>query len=45
MTTAVQPDQKSITRMERYVEKYRQKSGTSAHPDPAITEAVSFDRC
>ena len=40
MSTALQPDQKSIIRMERYVEKYRRKSGTSAHPDSAITEAV-----
>ena len=40
MTASVQPDQKSISRMERYVEKYREKSGTSAHPDPAVTEAV-----
>ncbi len=40
MTTAAQPDQKSITRIDRYVEKYREKSGTSSHPDPAVTENV-----
>jgi ferredoxin-thioredoxin reductase catalytic chain len=26
--------------MRNYVEKYRQKSGTSAHPDEAVTDAV-----
>ncbi len=40
MTTQTQPSEKSMMRMRNYVEKYRQKSGTSAHPDEAVTDAV-----
>ncbi len=29
-----------IDKIRRYVEKYREKSGTSAHPDPNVGEAV-----
>jgi len=29
-----------MKRMRNYVEKYRQKSGTSAHPDETVTDAV-----
>ncbi len=29
--------------MEGFVEKYREKSGSSAHPDPAVTEAVAIE--
>ncbi|MGF1581020.1 MAG: ferredoxin-thioredoxin reductase catalytic domain-containing protein [Gemmataceae bacterium] len=30
----------SIQKMERYIEKYREKTGTSAHPDPEVTKSV-----
>jgi ferredoxin-thioredoxin reductase catalytic chain len=30
----------SLARMRNFVEKYCAKSGTTTHPDPAITEAV-----
>ncbi|NQV25850.1 MAG: ferredoxin:thioredoxin reductase [Rhodopirellula sp.] len=40
MSPAVDPGQKTIDRMNRYVEKYREKSGTSAHPDESVTEGV-----
>ncbi len=35
-----QPSEKSLKRMRAYVQKYWQKTGTSAHPDPEVTEAV-----
>ena len=35
-----QPSEKSLSRMRNYVEKYRQKSGTFAHPNDEVTEAV-----
>ena len=34
------PSDKSLTRMKVYVEKYWAKTGTSPHPDRAITDAV-----
>lgn len=34
------PSPATIDRIRRYVEKYWEKSGTTRHPDPAITEAV-----
>jgi ferredoxin-thioredoxin reductase catalytic chain len=34
------PSDKSINRMQVYVQKYRQKTGTSAHPEPAVTQDV-----
>lgn len=34
------PTEKNQKRIELYVLKYREKSGTSGHPDPAITEGV-----
>ena len=37
---AKEPSEAALARMRRYVEKYRAKSGTSAHPDPEVTEAV-----
>ena len=40
MSTPKIPSEKSLTRMQNYVEKYRQKSGTTAHPDAAVGEAV-----
>jgi ferredoxin-thioredoxin reductase catalytic chain len=35
-----QPSEKSIKRMRIYVEKYMQKTGTSGHPEPEVTESV-----
>lgn len=35
-----QPTHDSVERMTRYVAKYREKTGTSPHPDPEVTEAV-----
>jgi ferredoxin-thioredoxin reductase catalytic chain len=34
------PSAEALSRLRKYVEKYRHKSGTSAHPDPDVTEAV-----
>jgi ferredoxin-thioredoxin reductase catalytic chain len=36
------PSGETLSRLHNYVEKYRQKSGTSGHPDPAVTEAVAL---
>ena len=36
----IQPSQKNIDRMRRYVEKYWEKTGTSGHPDEGVTEVV-----
>jgi ferredoxin-thioredoxin reductase catalytic chain len=35
-----EPSDKSMKRMEIYVEKYLEKTGTSAHPTEGVTEAV-----
>ena len=35
-----QPSEKSLKRMRTYVQKYWEKTGTSAHPDKEVTEAV-----
>ena len=37
---AEEPTELSLARIRKYVEKYRAKTGTSAHPDPEIPEAV-----
>jgi ferredoxin-thioredoxin reductase catalytic chain len=34
------PSEEAVRKVRRYVEKYREKSGTIAHPDPEVTEAV-----
>ena len=34
------PGEAARQRIRRYVEKYRQKSGTYAHPDPEVGESV-----
>lgn len=34
------PTQDSIERIKKYVAKYREKTGTSAHPTPEVTDAV-----
>ena len=34
------PTDKSLERMQKLVEKYTEKSGTSVHPDPSVPEAV-----
>ena len=35
-----QPSEESVRKIRRYVEHYRAKSGTAAHPDPGVTDAV-----
>ena len=35
-----QPSEASLARMRNFVEKYCAKTGTTTHPDPAVTEAV-----
>jgi len=35
-----EPSQQSVAKIEKYVEKYWEKSGTSPHPDKEVTEAV-----
>lgn len=35
-----QPAPATLQKIEKYVTKYRTKSGTSAHPDPQVTEGV-----
>jgi ferredoxin-thioredoxin reductase catalytic chain len=37
---AREPSAAALAKIRHYVEKYRAKSGTSAHPDPEVTEAV-----
>lgn len=37
---AAQPDPKTIARMRKFVEKYREKSGTSPHPEKEVTESI-----
>ena len=34
------PSEKSLARMEKLVDNYTKKSGTTTHPDKTITEAV-----
>jgi ferredoxin-thioredoxin reductase catalytic chain len=34
------PTEKSLERMQKYVEKYLEKTGTSPHPDPEVTQSV-----
>lgn len=34
------PSAKSIERIKKFVQNYCQKSGTTTHPDPEVTEAV-----
>ncbi len=40
MTTTPQPSEGTIKRIAAYVAKYRQKTGTSAHPNSEVTESV-----
>ncbi|MGE0694078.1 MAG: ferredoxin-thioredoxin reductase catalytic domain-containing protein [Pirellulales bacterium] len=40
MKSAPCPPQRVIHQISAYVEKYRRKTGTSAHPDAAVTESV-----
>ncbi len=40
MTERKPPSEQLLKRMRSYVEKYRQKSGTSGHPNPEVTDAV-----
>lgn len=34
------PSEQSVAKIQKYVEKYWEKSGTSPHPDKEVTEAV-----
>ena len=34
------PSEQALSRIRKYVEKYREKSGTSAHPNADVTEGV-----
>lgn len=36
----IQPSQKHIDRMTKFVRKYWEKSGTTGHPDPEVTQVV-----
>jgi len=36
----VEPKPETVEKMQRYVDKYREKSGTSGHPDRVVTELV-----
>ena len=38
--TATQPSESTISRIQKYVDKYREKSGTTAHPNADVTEGV-----
>jgi ferredoxin-thioredoxin reductase catalytic chain len=38
--TRPQPSAESLQKVRRYVEKYREKSGTTAHPNAEVPEAV-----
>ena len=40
MSKETQPTDSALRRVRRYVEKYTEKTGTSAHPDSEVTEAV-----
>lgn len=36
----MEPKQETVEKMQKYVQKYREKTGTSAHPLPDVTDAV-----
>lgn len=38
----IKPSDKSLERMNRLVETYNQKSGTTTHPDKEVTDSVVF---
>lgn len=40
MTAPAQRSDEAIARIRKYVERYRQKTGTSEHPDREVPEAV-----
>lgn len=35
-----EPSEKSLIKIQSYVDKYREKTGTTGHPDPEVGEAV-----
>ena len=35
-----EPSEAALRRIRRYIEKYREKSGTTAHPESEVTESV-----
>jgi len=39
---AIRPSEASVARITTFIAKYCEKSGTTTHPDPAITEAVAL---
>ena len=39
-TKMLDPSEKSLNRMQVFADKYRRKTGTSMHPNPAVAEAV-----
>ena len=40
MSKRPEPSAASRAKIQHYVDKYREKSGTVGHPDPAVTDAV-----
>lgn len=38
--SAPQPNPKTVQRLQKFVGKYREKSGTQAHPDEAVSESI-----
>jgi ferredoxin-thioredoxin reductase catalytic chain len=36
----LEPTQASLTRIRSYINNYRAKTGTNAHPDPGVTQVV-----
>ncbi|MFK7818534.1 MAG: ferredoxin-thioredoxin reductase catalytic domain-containing protein [Planctomycetaceae bacterium] len=38
--SANHPETSTVQRMQKFVAKYREKSGTEAHPDEAVTESI-----
>jgi ferredoxin-thioredoxin reductase catalytic chain len=40
MATQIEPEPDSVRRIERFVKIFAEKSGTTTHPDPVVTNAV-----
>src|SRR5207247_1721963 len=40
MGTRPEPSEASVQRIRKYVEKYREKTGTTGHPDDSVGDAV-----
>ena len=39
-TSKVRPSESALKRIRKYVDKYREKSGTTGHPDADVTDGV-----